>query len=235
MPDYLPLRADRQELLPSACRSCAWWQTASGGHQCPPNAREKRREWMIAVESTWGSPGLLLERVDATVRPGSSSAEVRGSPDDPRPSPPDLTAAACIQYAPAAAVSRLRSLPFAPPDRGSVLLLCLRSEESQAGAQARRILHKALGQLKERGVQEVYAFAGLLGSPEDTERCEFFSLDFLESNGFERVRDNGHIYLMRADLRGLLSLINQVESAVRRALRNEPTPSPAAWTRRGTS
>ena len=116
-----------------------------------------------------------------------------------------------------------------------MLLFCLRSEQDQARTRARRILQKAFGQLKDRGVQEVYAFASLLGSPENQERCQFFSLDFLESNGFQQVTDNGEIYLMRVDLRGLVSLINQVESAVRRVLGNDPTPSPAAWTHRGPS
>ncbi len=234
MPDYLPLCAFRQDLLPPVCRACAWWQIPGGGRECTVAAGEKRRQWMIAVESTWGSPGLLLERTEASARPAYASSGMPEDPDDPGGSSADLTAAASIHYAPAAAVPRLRSLPFAPPERGSVLLFCLRSEENRAGPQARRILHKALGQLKDRGAQEVYAFAGLVGSPEDNERCEFFSLHFLESNGFQPVRDNGDIYLMRADLRGLLSLINQVETAVRRVLRNDPTPSPAAWTRRGT-
>ncbi len=235
MPDYLPLCASRQDLLPPACRSCAWWQTPSGGQDRAVAVKERRRRWMVAVESSWGSPGLLLERADLGARPGSSPPEKLEPADDPSAQPPDLSAAASIHYAPAAAVPRLRGLPFAPLGPGSVLLFCLRAEESPAQAQARRILQKALEQLKERRVQEVYAFAGLLGSPENTERCEFFSLDFLEANGFRRVSDNGDIYLMRADLRGLLSLINQVETAVRRALRNDPTPSPAAWTHRGTS
>lgn len=235
MPDYLPLCASRQDLLPPACRSCAWWQTSSGGRDRAVAVEKRRHQWMVAVESSWGSPGLLLQRAGQGVPSGESSSEkLAGAHDQTTPSP-DLAAAASIHYAPATALPRLRNLPFAPLCPDAVLLFCLRSEEDRADLQAKRVIQKALGQLKDRGVQEVYAFAGHFGSPEDNERCEFFSLDFLEANGFRHVRDNGDIYLMRADLRGLLSLISQVETAVRRALRNDPTPSPAAWTHRGTS
>ena len=64
--------------------------------------------------------------------------------------------------------------------------------------------------------------------------CGLFSADFLAANGFEPVMESGELVLMRVDLRGLLSLIGQVETAVRRVMRHEPTPSPAAWTHRGT-
>ncbi len=235
MPCYLPLCASRQDLLPPACRSCVWWQTPINGQQQTVDAAEKRHQWMLSVGSTWGSPGLLQETGEATRRSGSQSTGTSGSGSRASASAQNPLVLASIHYAPAMAVPRLSSLPFAPPGREAVLVFCLRSEEDQARTRARRILQKALGQLKDRGVQEVYGFAGLVGSPEDQGRCHFFSLDFLESNGFQQVTDNGEIYLMRADLRGLLSLINQVESVVRRVLRNDPTPSPAAWTHRGPS
>jgi hypothetical protein len=235
MPDYLPLCASRQDLLPTACRSCTWWQTPINGQHRAEAAAEKRRAWMIAVESTWGSPGLLRERVDTAARSNLQPARTPKGQGDLSASWQDPATTASIHYAPAVAVPRLGSLPFAPPDRDAVLVFCLRSEEVHATAQAKRILHQALGQLKRRGLQEAYAFAGLVGSPEDQGRCQFFSLDFLESNGFHHVMDNGDIYLMRADLRGLLSLIGQLESMVGRVLRHEPTPSPAAWTHRGAS
>jgi hypothetical protein len=230
MPGYLPLCASRQSLLPAACRDCAWWQTTGGGRGDTDAAGEKRRQWMTALESTWGSTGLLLEGGNAA-KSGGLPPEQAGLTD--RSTDPVMTAS--IHFAPAAAVPRLRDIPFAPLAPRSVLLFCLRSEGGRGKPQAKRLLHKALERLKERDIQEVYAFASFSGSPEDLDRCEFFSLRFLEANGFQRLRDNGDIYLMRADLRGLLSLIAQVETAVRRVLRNDPTPSPAAWTRRETS
>jgi hypothetical protein len=149
--------------------------------------------------------------------------------------PDDLPAPASIHYAPAIALPRLSRLPVAPPDEDALIVFCLRSEEDQALTQARRLLQRALGQLKSRGVQKVYAFAALAGSPEDQDRCQFFSLDFLELNGFQQVASDGDLYLMRADLRGLLGLVSQAQSVMRRALAHDPAPSPAAWTRRGTS
>lgn len=250
MPDYLPLCAFRQELLPVACRSCAWWQTTGSGPKNAEVSGEKRRQWMAALEPTWGSTGLLLAGNGPPTGDGSTSdvsaggAPAGGAPDASAPAgvpavsagrsaPPVVVAS--INYAPAAAVPRLRDLPFAPLPADAVLLFCLTSEENHGRSQAKRLLHKALAQLKERDVQEVYAVASLTGGPEHSDRCEFFSLEFLEANGFERVRDDGQLFLMRVDLRGLLSLITQVEAVVRRVLRNDPTPSPAAWTRRGAS
>lgn len=255
MADYLPLCVFRQELLPVACRSCAWWQTTGGGQGKAEIAGEKRRQWMADLEPTWGSTGLLLAGSGPATGAGlAADAPVGGAPTGGAPTggasdasaptvvptvsagrsaPPVVVAS--INYAPAAAVPRLRDLPFAPLPAGSVLLFCLRSEENHRRPQARRLLHKALAQLKGRGAQEVYAVASLDGSPVHSDRCEFFSLEFLEANGFQRVRDDGRLFLMRADLRGLLSLITQVEALVRHVFRNDPAPSPATWTRRGAS
>ena len=223
MPDYLPLCAFRQELLPVACRSCAWWQTAGNGPKDADVAGEKRHQWMVALEPTWGSTGLLLA--------GNGSAA--GADSAGRSAAPVVVAS--INYAPAAALPRFRDLPFAPLPAGAVLLFCLWSEEDGGRSRARRLLHKALAQLKERDLEEVYAVATLTAGPESTDRCNFFSLRFLDANGFEQVADNGQLFLMRADLRGLMSLITQAEAAVRRLLHSDPTPSPAAWTRRGGS
>jgi hypothetical protein len=83
-------------------------------------------------------------------------------------------------------------------------------------------------------MQEAYAIAVSPGKPRDEDACRFFDMGFLEANGFEQVKVGAGLVLLRVDLRGLLSLVDQVETAVRRMLRNEPTPSPAAWTRPGT-
>jgi hypothetical protein len=231
VPDYLPLCVFRQELLPVACRSCAWWQTTGSGPKDPELAGDRRRQWMTSLEPTWGSTGLLLAGNGPAPGVGTPTA---GASDAGAPTPAPRVVAS-ISYAPAAAVPRLRELPFASLPVGAVLLFCLRSEGNRGRAQAKRLLHKALAQLKEREAQEVYAIASLAGSPEHDDHCQFFSLGFLEANGFERVREDGRLFLMRADLRGLLSLVTQVEALVRRVIRNDPAPSPATWTRRRVS
>jgi hypothetical protein len=212
VPGYLPLCAFRQGLLPTACRSCAWWQTTGNGHSTPEAAAAKRQQWMATLERSWGSTGLLVEN---------------GGGSDP-------AIVASINFAPAAAVPRLHALSLGPFPPGSALLFCLRLEEGQTQPQAKRLLHKALRHLKDRDVEEVYAVASYSGGTQDGNSCEFFSVEFLSANGFEQVMGNGRLHLMRVDLRGLLSLIEQLEATVRRVLRIEPTPSPAAWTSRET-
>jgi len=174
---------------------------------------------MTGLEPTWGSTGLLLTVARAAENGGRTDGSQAPS------------AAAVIHYAPAASVPRARALPFdaLPPD--AVLVFCLRVDSSRSVAQARRLLHKSMGQLRDRGIQEVYAFASPDGGSAEGDRCEFFSLGLLEDNGFQCIAENGGVFLMRADLRGLLGLLSQAETALRRLLRNDPTPSPAAWSR----
>lgn len=214
MPEYLPLCAFRQDLLPAVCRTCAWWQTSGIERVCHNAARARRQQWMAALEPVWGSVGLI--RTDSLTPCTPSVSPVVGS----------------IHFAPASSMPRLRDLPLGPLPADAVLLFCLRVEGTSSRALGRRLLHKAIEQLKERHLREVYALAALSGGWGEADRCEFFSIDFLGANGFEQIRDNGEIFLMRADLRGLLSLVAQVQTAIKRVLRSDPTPSPAAWTRR---
>jgi hypothetical protein len=55
----------------------------------------------------------------------------------------------------------------------------------------------------------------------------------LAENGFAEVAESGGLTLMRVDSRGLISLAEQAETALRRmfAREKEPAPSPAAWAR----
>ncbi len=216
MPDYLPLCAFRQDLLPTACRSCAWWLTSG----CVPSgqgaAYTRRREWTAALEPTWGSTGLI-------------------HPADPPPHDPScIAAAASVQYAPVAGVPRLRDLPLGPLPPDAALIFCLRMEGETNRPLARRLLQKALAQLRLRGVGEVFAYAATTGGAEGGSHCEFFSLEILEDSGFKHVRDNGQLFLMRADLGGLATLFCRLESAVRKAVGVDPAPSPAAWSSRGS-
>jgi len=222
---YLPLCAFRQGLLPDACGSCVWWLTtgetgagesASAGPSSGA-AEDIRRPWIASLEDTWGMPGLLLE--------------CGGTP-------PDI--AASIQFAPADLVPRLQDLPFARLPEGSALLFCLTCASGQPRYQARRVLQKALRQLKGRGISEAYGVASSAVSaeksprfcgPPDGDSCRFFQADFLLDTGFELARRAGGLLLMRMDLRGALSLVGQLTAAIREALRDNPAPSPAAWSR----
>lgn len=215
MPDYLPLCTFRQDLLPPACRSCAWWFDSGAPPDSRASAYSLRREWMSALEPAWGSTGLVL-------------------PDDPPPGDPSaLAAKVSVHYAPAQSVPRLRDLPLGPIPADAALLFCLRAEGSGDITAARRLVQKALAQLRLRGVTEVYAYAALTGGAGGGDRCEFFAYDFLDSCGFRRVRDNGDLFLMRVDLRGLATVMGRVEAVLKRVVGTDPTPSPAAWTHQG--
>jgi hypothetical protein len=217
MPEYLPLCASRLDLLPSPCRDCAWWQTAGIARVSPSTAATIRERWTTSVEVDWGEPGLI---------------QVAG-PDGTRHA--SETVPAAIHCAPAALVPRLRDLLFAQIPTEAVVLFCLRVEGAPNPRQARRLLQEMLRQLKSRRIREVYAVAVLEGGTPQEEHCEFFSHAFMAANGFEEVRSDHDLSLMRADLRGLLALLAPLETALRRLLHEEPTPSPAAWTSRGPS
>ncbi len=214
MPEYLPLGAFRQGLLPVDCRTCAWWQTSGEAVHEGTVGAGKRHEWVTELESDWGCAGLLVYE-SAGRRGASASGEV--------------TVSASVHFAPSSSLARFRELPFPPLPAFSALLFCLRVEEGAPRWLPKRLIRKALDELRNHGVHEVYAVAHWpegAGEPDD---CRFFSTELLEANGFAEVTHNGHLCLMRVDNRGLVSLVDQVETAVRRVFAKEPAPSPAAW------
>jgi len=217
MPEYLPLCASRLNLLPSPCRDCAWWQTAGIARVSPSTAAAIRERWTTSLEVDWGEPGLIQ-----VSGPGETSGASAIVP-------------AVVHCAPAALVPRLRDLLFVQVPAAAVVLFCLRVEGAPNPRQARRLLQEMLRQLKSRRVREVYAIAAREGGTPQEEHCEFFSHAFLAANGFEEVRTDHDLSLMRSDLRGLLALLAPLETALRRLLHDEPTPSPAAWSAHGPS
>ncbi len=210
MPEYLPLCASAQDRLPGPCRCCAWWQTAGIARVSPTTAAAVRRRWTSSLEDTWGCPGLI-------VSPNGHSA---------------TPSAWVIHYAPAADLPRMRDLLFTHLPSEAVILFCLHGDDLDDRRAASRLLHAALKQLKQQRLREVYALAAADDGTPPEERCEFFSYAFLRDNGFEELRNCGDVFLMRADLRALLSVLAPLETALRRLLHQEPTPSPAAWSSR---
>jgi hypothetical protein len=232
---YLPLCAFRQGLLFETCRTCAWWQTPAGTaqsaaglgeHLSAKQAADSRRRWMTSLEDTWGMAGLLLESRGSLAGGGPVTRDLTEATPGPN-------IVGSIHFAPAASVPRLRDLSLGPFPEASVLIFCLACAEGQPRYQAARVLHKALGRLKERGVDEVYAVAavGAAYRPLDGDRCRFFAPEFLGVNGFEPVGENAGLILMRVDLGGLLSVLGRAKATLKEMLGNDPAPSPAAWTR----
>jgi hypothetical protein len=219
MPEYLPLSAFRQGLLPGDCHSCAWWLTAGATVHRGPEAAGRRRDWMTGLEHEWGCVGLLAHEL-----PG------RRSTGDPA----DTTVVASIHFAPVSSIPRLRELPFPPLPPLSALLFCLRTDEDVARWTTKRLVRKAIFELKRRGVSEIYAVAHQPGNGNAAD-CRFFTAELLADNGFVEVAGDGRFSLMRVDNRDLVSLLDQVETAVRRIFvqDQEPAPSHAAWAEEG--
>jgi hypothetical protein len=222
MPQYLPLQAFRQGLLASDCGSCAWWQTAGAAAYQGAAAEQRRREWLTGLQTEWGFAGLLL----------CDPADGRGTHRST-----DVAVAASIHFAPASLLPRFRELPFPPLPPSSALLFCLRTAEDAPGWAAKRIIRKALADLRARGIDEVYAIAyrGASGNGSGPE-CRFLPAELLDQNGFAEVASSGRVRLMKVDNRGLLSLVDQVEMAIRRMFAHgeDPAPSPAAWAGEGS-
>lgn len=217
MPVYLPLCALRQDLLPAACRSCAWWLTTGVAPSGQEAGHAKRKAWMTATEVTWGSTGLIDP---AGILPsGEVASDAGGS----------------IQFAPVSAVPRLRTLPLGPLPGEAALIFCLRIQAPPNRPLARRLLQKAVGQIKERGVEEAYAYASIHGGTEGGHDCQFFEPELLESVGFAPVLREGQLILMKVDLRGTLAFVTQFRNALARRLHPEPAVSPAAFDDRGGS
>jgi hypothetical protein len=215
MPEYLPLAAFRQGLLPGDCGLCAWWQTTGAADTQGPGAAAARHEWQSQLDHEWGHVGLLVHE-PAARRAGTASAG------------PVITAS--IHFAPASSLPRLRELPFPPLPPLSAFLFCLCADEDVPRWTTKRLIHKAIYEVRRRGVDEVYAVART-GRNGDNADCRFFRPDLLTETGFTEVAADGRLALMRLENRGLISIVHEVQSAVRRLFtkEEEPAPSPAAW------
>lgn len=157
---------------------------------------------MGGLVESWGSTGLIMAHGGETL--------------------------AAVQFAPVRALPRSATLPAGPPPCDAVLLYCLRGHLGRPSYEPSRLLHRALGILRDRRVDEVYAFARPLGSPSLCGLRNLCGLEFLQANGFVVVRGGGDAFLLRADLRGLLPSLKEVASAFRR-FRQHPAPSPVTW------
>ena len=96
MPEYLPLGAFRQGLLPGDCSSCAWWQTVGSARAQGGDAIDARHEWLTDLEHDWGYVGLLVH--DSSVRRETGASQ-------------DPVVTASVHFAPASSLPRFRELP----------------------------------------------------------------------------------------------------------------------------
>lgn len=203
MPTYVEIIPVSQGLLPHPCPDCLWWQNTQGSDASV--VLQRRLDWMASLERTWGSVGLVAMDCRDTV--------------------------ASIQFAPVRALARPHGLPLGPPPDDAVLVYCLRGKLGRPVKEAQQLLHQAMGHLRRRRVQEIYAYARPLGSKQLCGVRNLFGLEFLESSGFQVVRADGDLSLMRVDLRGLLPAVAEARTALRRVVAHGGHPSPATFTR----
>ena len=113
-----------------------------------------------------------------------------------------------LQYGPAAAFPRSRSLPAGPPDPDGVLLTCAYLSDGDPSGALERLLLEALADAKARSFTTVDAFA--IGD-DDTPSVDddlighhtLFHRPTLTRMGFREERARGPVTLMRLELRGL--------------------------------
>jgi hypothetical protein len=218
MPEYLPLASFRQGLLPTDCGSCSWWQTSGSAAERGDAAAHTRHDWAAVLDHEWGHPGLLVHE------PAGRLSAARSG---------EVAISASIHFAPASSLVRFRELPFPPLPPLSALLFCLRADGGASRRLEKRLIRTALHELRTRGVQEVYAVAHWPEGSDQHGDCRFFGADLLAATGFAEVTHNGHLCLMKVDNRGLIAVIDRVQTAVSRIFTHEPAPSPAAWVRGG--
>lgn len=126
-----------------------------------------------------------------------------------------------LQYGPAAAFPRARTLPAGPPHSGGALLTCAFLSNADPCGALERLLLEALADLKARDVPSVDAFATAHPPGMEAGHHTLFDRAILVRLGFAPMRTRGPVSLMRLALGG----IERSRSPARETV---PAPSPAA-------
>ena len=187
---------------PPVCRSCVWWQSRAG--------REVDKDrWRERVEEEWGAWGTLYYDDDG---------RLLGS----------------MQYGPAELFPRAAELPAGPPSDDALLVTCAYLVESSTPWVMQSLFLAAIGDARDKGARAVEAFAYRYREGSSI-RDRFlvhrttFPHDFLADFGFQVVRAQGSVELMRLELGGLVPVLEGKRARVLRILREifSPQPVPA--------
>jgi hypothetical protein len=119
-----------------------------------------------------------------------------------------------LQYGPASAFPRARTLPTGAPHADGALITCAFLDDADPAGALERLLLEALADLKSRNVPSVDAFA--TAREKGAERGHHTLLDrtLLERLGFAPVRSRGDVTLMRLALRGIAWSLQTAPSSV---------------------
>jgi hypothetical protein len=187
---------------PAVCHDCVWWQTR--------RKDEDKRDWIQAAEDAWGSWGALYQDDDGRVL-------------------------GVMQFGPAGLFPRARELPAGPASDDAVLVTCSYLVDRHSPWVMQSLFLTAIGEARDRGAAALEAFA--YRYPEGETAYERFHVhktvfprDFLSDFGFETVRAQGRVELVRLELGGLAPVAEgsraRVIEIVKEAFKPDVAPVP---------
>lgn len=194
----VPFGPEALDLLPEPCRRCVFWELgAKARPRGSDDAGLQKEVWLSSTVLEWGPAGHVL----------SVDGEVAGY----------------SLFAPTRYLEQVGVQAARPVSRDAVLLATLAVRPGFEGQGIGRVLLQTMARdLTRRKVRAVEAFADRVPAGRD---CRV-PAGFLESSGFQVVRDHPRYPLMRMDLRTALTWKDAREAALE-ALRM-PTPAPPA-------
>jgi GNAT superfamily N-acetyltransferase len=203
------LTLDNLHDLPSACRSCAFWELDPVHRERAAAAGElacEKEAWVSRVLLEWGSCGRILY-VD----------------DEP---------AGYALYAPPFFVPGADAFPTSPVSEDAVLLATLRIRPEYAGGGLGRVLVQSVVKdvLNRGGIRAIEAFGDRSRAARGGEPMCVVPADFWLRVGFKTHRSHPRYPRLRMDMRSVLTWREEVEHALEKLLhvvRPHPAPAPA--------
>jgi GNAT superfamily N-acetyltransferase len=189
--------------LPAACRSCVYWEVATGVRgPCGPAGSAAKEAWVQATQLEWGAPGKVVYVDDLPVAYGL--------------------------LAPGAHLPRVRRLGHMPSEDALLLAtLWVHPDHREVGL-AKVLLQSLLRETHRRGGRALEAY-GVRSGPLPAS-C-VLPEGFLLANGFTVLHDHAEHPLLRLDLRQTARWQESVSHAVEGVLSalggRERAPAPA--------
>jgi hypothetical protein len=137
-----------------------------------------------------------------------------------------------MQYGPASFFPRAADLPAGPPSDDAVLVTCAYLVGGAAVFVEQSLFLAAIGEARDKGARALEAFAYRYPVGQSTyERFlvhrTVFPRDFLADFGFETLRAQGNVELMRLELGGLQPVEEGRRAKVLRVVQEAFSPAPA--------
>ncbi len=212
------LTLDNLDDLPTACRSCVFWELDAVRRQrafASGDGCEEKEAWVSRVLLEWGSCGRV--------------AYVDGEP------------AGYVLYAPPTFLPGAEAFPTSPVSEDAVLLATAMVLPEHAGSGLGRVLMQTVVKdlVKRGGIRALEAFGdtrasrpptfpGVPADPTTYGDC-ILPADYLLSVGFKTHRPHPRYPRMRLDLKSAVTWRDEVEAALERLLgavrpRRQPSP-----------